>query len=416
MFIVHSDSVVKVNPGTTPNYNQSNPLLKLLNLMEKAQLAAEREYYLMGQTQYLFPYEWLSLYGPAGNDADILEPERQDNKLDFQKQNIKDFRSTDTYLIRGLVRVGDWIGPFLRISYRGGPDSKLSVAANHKLGEKIKLWVKVGNVATPSLISVPYNPVSDRYEVELWGYPNGDLQNQLDTKGRKAIDRLELQVRTDLVRGNVSAFNREGLNGKRIEDIDSNSTMHPVLPLHIELAWADFSEKIWDSQNGANYHYEFNMIVRGWENYLETGISANPHGGVGFLEYRNLMSNYGGKSQKNELGRGLNAWNLSAFSTKFHGNGYEPFFAVDYMDLHLLKPGCGIGLHRHRDNQEMFLMMDGQGFMVIGDWCKMDQRERCFEIRTLHAGHFAMLKGGNLHALMNSTDQDISLFMCGGYD
>ncbi|WP_199328015.1 cupin domain-containing protein [Cylindrospermum sp. FACHB-282] len=98
------------------------------------------------------------------------------------------------------------------------------------------------------------------------------------------------------------------------------------------------------------------------------------------------------------------------------GNSSEPFLAVDYMDLHLLNPSCGIGLHRHRDNQEIFLMMEGQGFMVVGDWCKMDQRERCFEIRNLKAGHFAMLKGGNLHALMNSTDEPISLFMFGGYD
>jgi mannose-6-phosphate isomerase-like protein (cupin superfamily) len=193
-------------------------------------------------------------------------------------------------------------------------------------------------------------------------------------------------------------------------------TMHPVLPLHIELAWADFNEKVWDSQNGANYHYEFNMILRGWDNFLGTGISPNPHGGIGFLEYRNLMSNYGRYSDRNELGRQLNSWNFSAFKTKNHGNGFEPFFAVDYMDLHILKGGCGIGLHRHRDNQEMFLMMEGQGYMVIGDWYKMPQRERCFEIRTLRSGHFAMLKGGNLHALMNATDEDISLFMCGGYD
>ena len=61
-------------------------------------------------------------------------------------------------------------------------------------------------------------------------------------------------------------------------------------------------------------------------------------------------------------------------------------------------------------------MMEGQGFMVVGDWLKMPQRERCFEIRTLRSGHFAMLKGGNLHALINATDEDISLFMCGGYD
>ena len=90
--------------------------------------------------------------------------------------------------------------------------------------------------------------------------------------------------------------------------------------------------------------------------------------------------------------------------------------AVDYMDLHILKPDCGIGLHRHRDNQEVFLMMEGRAYMVVGDWCRMPARERSFEVRTLRAGHFAMLKGGNLHGLMNATDEDIHLFMFGGYD
>ncbi len=56
------------------------------------------------------------------------------------------------------------------------------------------------------------------------------------------------------------------------------------------------------------------------------------------------------------------------------------------------------------------------GSMVVGDWAKMPSRERCFEVRTLRSGHMAMLKGGNLHALMNSTDEDASLFMFGGYD
>jgi len=416
MFIVHSDSIFKVDPNTPPEYNRGNPLLKLLNFLERAQLAAEREFYLTDQLQYLFPYQSLVFYGPQGADANILDPTQQDNKTDFQKQNVKDFYSTDTFLLRGLVTVGDWTGPFLRISYRGGPHSQLSVAAGNKLGEKIKLWVKVGDVATPMLITVPYNERSDRYEVEFWGYPGNDLRSQLDDKGRNSIDRGELQVRTDLVHGNISDFNREGLNDRLMTQVAPTNTMHPILPLHVELAWADFTEKVWDSQNGANYHYEFNMIMRGWDNFLGTGISPNPHGGIGFLEYRNLMSNYGQYTGKNELGRQLNSWNFSAFRNKNHGNGFEPFFAVDYMDLHLLNPNCGIGLHRHRDNQEVFFMMEGQGFMVVGDWCKMPERERCFEIRTLKSGHISMLKGGNLHALMNSTDEQISLFMFGGYD
>jgi len=47
--------------------------------------------------------------------------------------------------------------------------------------------------------------------------------------------------------------------------------------------------------------------------------------------------------------------------------------------------------------------------MVTGDCCKTPQRERCFELRTLQAGNFSLLKPGGLHALMNATDADIFL-------
>jgi mannose-6-phosphate isomerase-like protein (cupin superfamily) len=194
------------------------------------------------------------------------------------------------------------------------------------------------------------------------------------------------------------------------------STMHPLLPLRVELAWTDASQQFWDSQGGTNYVFEFDMIVRGWEHFLAVGTSPNPHGSIGFLEYRNLMSNYFQYADRPELGRTPQPWNFDAFGNKNHGGRYEKFFGVDYMDLHILKAGCGIGMHRHRDNQEVFLMMQGRGYMVVGDWCKMPQRERCFEIRSLKEGHFAMLKGGNLHGLMNPSDENISLFMFGGYD
>jgi mannose-6-phosphate isomerase-like protein (cupin superfamily) len=413
MQIVHSDSVFRVEPGRTPDYNINNPLLRLLGLMERTGLAAERECYLGGSVRYLFPFEFLELYGPSAPASDMFDPRVQDNKTDFQKQNVRDFRTSDCHLIRGYASIDDWTGPFLRLSYRGGPDSRLSMAANHQLGERIKLWARIGGNTTNALIPVPYVPRSDRYEIELWGYP-GDLRSRLDVKGREAFDRGELIARPDLIFGQLSDFEREALTDRYVVQVFPGHTMHPVLPLHIELAWAD--EQVWDSNNGANYQYEFNMVMRGWNHYLGVGISPSPHGGVGFLEYRNLLSNYGRYFGSGELARQLEPWNFDASGSKNHGNRREEFFAVDYMDLHLLKSSCGIGLHRHRDNQEVFLMMEGRAFMVVGDWCQSPSRERCFEIRTLHSGEFAMLKGGNLHGLMNAMDENISLFMFGGYD
>ncbi|MCC6858046.1 MAG: hypothetical protein IT158_05785 [Bryobacterales bacterium] len=412
----HVDSVFQVDPASAPDYNRGNSLVKLLGIMEKSGLAAERQSYLAYSLQYLFPLRNLELYGPAGGDFQNLNATTQDNKTDFQKQNVRDFLLGDTQLVRGWAISGNLIVPFLRVSYRGGPDSVLSEMSGHRLGQRIKLWIRVGGAEVSSPLSVPYNPLTDRYDIELWTSPVPDLRPLLDDKARDSLDRGELQVRNDLVQGALADFERGKLEEQYTVFVAPNNTMHPVLPLRIELAWADESERFWDSQNGANYVYEFNMILRGWENFLGVGTSPNPHGGVGFLEYRNLMSNYGRYAGRNELGRTPQPWNFDAFGRKDHNGRRENFLSVDYMDLHILKANCGIGLHRHRDNQEVFFMMDGRGYMVVGDWVKFPNRERCFEIRTLQAGHFAMLKGGNLHGLMNPSDENISLFMFGGYD
>jgi mannose-6-phosphate isomerase-like protein (cupin superfamily) len=415
MDIVHSDSVFRVEPGTTPNYNKGNSLVALMNILESTELACDREWYLRDHLQYLFPYEYLDLYGPQGGDANILDPTQQDNKSDFQKQNVKSFRTSSTYVVRGWVTTGEWTGPFVRLSYQAGPESPLAIVKGGLLGQSIKAWVKVGN-RPGRIFTVPYNSASARYDIELWGYNGRDLRGVLGGRSLDALARGELQAAPDLIRGTPSAFNREGLNDRDMRQVAPDSTMHPILPLLIEVAWSDMDERVWDSKGGSNYHYEFNMMLRGWDNFLGTGISPNPHGGVGFLEYRNLVSNYGRFAGSGELRRQLEPWNFNAFGSKNHNNATEPFMAVDYMDLHILKPECGIGLHRHRDNQEVFLMLEGRAYMVIGDWCKMPQRERSFEVRSLRAGHFAMLKGGNLHGLMNATDEDIQLFMFGGYD
>jgi mannose-6-phosphate isomerase-like protein (cupin superfamily) len=416
MQIVHGDAVFRVAPGASPDYNSNNPLLRVLQMVERAGLAAERENYLMGSVQYLFPFEFLELWGPAAPASDVLDPRAQDSKTDFQKQNVRDFRAGDCHLVRGYASVDGWTGPFLRLSYRGGPDSRLSSASGHKLGERIKLWARVGALATEELLEVPYVPRTDRYELELWGYPGNELRERLDAKGREALERGELVARPDLVPGQLSDFERDALAERYVVQVAPGHAMHPVLPLHVEAAWADFGERFWDSREGANYQYEFNMVLRGWNHYLGVGISPNPHGGVGFLEYRNLLSNYGRYAGSGELGRSLQSWNFDATGRKDQAIRSEAFFSVDYMDLHLLKSRCGIGLHRHRDNQEIFFMMEGRAYMVVGDWCKMPARERCFEVRTLHSGELAMLKGGNLHGLMNAMDEDISLFMFGGYD
>ena len=220
MQILHSDSVFRVPDGTAPNYNKGNSLVALMRLMEQVQLAVDREWYLRDHLQYLFPVDTLELYGPSGADADVLNPEQQDSKTDFQKQNVKSFRTSAPSLVRGWVTTGDWTGPFLRLSYQAGPDSPLWKAKGGSPGSTLKLWVKVGATATSSLLTVPYNERADRYEIELWGFP-GDLRGVLGGSSLAAVDRGELQANTQLLRGDPADFEREKLNDRYMAQVAS---------------------------------------------------------------------------------------------------------------------------------------------------------------------------------------------------
>ena len=422
MTIVSGDKVFPVKPPASIDYKPNNPLARLMKILESIELSAERENYLLNEVQYLVPYDFLELYGPSGSSWNVTDPRQQDNKEDFQKQNIHDFRCTDTWIARGWATTSTdssedgWTGPFLFLSYRGGPDSKLSQMSGHKLGNSLKLFLKVQGTSAPQLLDVPYNPLTDRYEIEIWGYSGSDLRAKLDPKGVAALDRGGIITNTALVQGAYGDFAREGLDNRDMRTVAPNHTMHPVVPLNVEVAWADKSTTWWDSKNGANYHYQFNMIYRGWDNFLKVGISEAPHGGFGFLHFRNVLSNYFDFRNSGELGREVESWMFDANGNKAPGSRYEKVLSTEYMDLHILKPECGIGIHRHRDNQEVFFLLNGVGIMVTGDWCQSSARDRCFEIRTLTAGSFSLIKPGNLHSLFNVTDEDISLLMFGGYD
>jgi mannose-6-phosphate isomerase-like protein (cupin superfamily) len=421
MTIVSGDRVFTVKPPATIDYKSNNPLARLMSLLESVDLQAEREHYLLNQVHYLLPFDFLELYGPSGDTWDVTDPAQQNNKEDFQKQNIKEFRCTDTRIARGWAttrgdsNAGDWTGPFLFLSYRGGPDSKLSNTAGHNLGASIRVFVRIGN-GTGTKFDVPYNPATDRYELEIWGYGGTDLRSKLGPKGQAAFDRGGLIGNPTFVPGNYSDFARETLDNRDMRTVASTNVMHPVLPLSVELAWADKTETWWDSKSGANYHYLFNMIYRGWDNFLQVGVSEAPHGGFGFLHFRNVLSNYFAFRGSGELGRDVEPWMFDANGQKNQALRHENSMTVDYMDLHILKPECGIGIHRHRDNSEIFFLLSGTGIMVMGDWNQFPDRERSFEIRTMTAGSFSLLKPGNLHALFNVTDEDISLLMFGGYD
>lgn len=162
---------------------------------------------------------------------------------------------------------------------------------------------------------IPYNPLTDRYEIEIWGYLGTELRTKLDARGKAAMYRGGLIVNAGIAQSNYSDFAREGLDNRDMRTVAATNIMHPVLPLNIQVAWADKTETWWDSRDGQNYHYQFNMIYRE-DSFLQVGFSESPHGGVGFLHYRNLLSNYFAFSDSGELGRDVEPWSFDANGVK----------------------------------------------------------------------------------------------------
>jgi mannose-6-phosphate isomerase-like protein (cupin superfamily) len=451
MPIVDADSQFyrAVPPGTAPDYDSDNPILRVIGLVETLEPAADREHYLADSVQHLLPFSELGLYGPSGGDWQIADPRQQDNKNDFQKQNVNSFRAADFTISRGYATAGDWTGTFVRFAYSASPLSELGRVSDGNPGASLRLYTQIGDTGSDGLILVPYQPRTRRFEVELWSFGGGAgvLRPLLGPRGQAALDAGLIQLRPDLVRGDAAAFTGPAFDGDREAAVRSGNalglfnraadhTMHPVRPLRIETAWANESATAWDSRQGQNHVHTFSMVLRGWNHYMQVGQSRNPHGGVGFLEFRNLMSNYFGiegdrraalgQEWLPELGRDLEPYNFDAgtwrpaeafaVGAKAGTTKRETFMTVDYMDLHILQPDCGIGIHRHRDNQEVFFLIDGKGLMIVGDWAERPERQRAFEVRTMVPGDLSLCKTGQLHALFNALDEPASLFMFGGYD
>jgi mannose-6-phosphate isomerase-like protein (cupin superfamily) len=402
---LHDDQLIAT---TRPDYVTTNPVLGLLALIEGVELAAGGEAYHRDTLHHLFAVEELTFFAPS--DGSTRQAAEQDDKLDFQKQNLASFTPGPVTLVRGRATAGDWSGPFLRVAVDAGDGGDQVDAGDggdqvDAGGDHLDVSLRVGERATEQL-RVPRSAVTGRYEIELWGHP-GDLGAALagDARAAAALARGELVARPDLVTGDPDAFARPGVDARFLDEITPDATVHPILPLTVEVAWA-----------GSVHRHAFAMIVRGWDHFLSVGSSPLPHGGLGTVEYRNLLSNYGRFAARPELGRTVEPWMTGADGLKPTAATPEGFFAVEYVDLHRLSGGSAIGLHRHRDNTEVFFVASGRGLVVVGDWCEHPDRARGLEVRPLTAGHLALLHGGQLHALVNLGPDDLTMLTFGGYD
>src|SRR3712207_4688543 len=86
---------IPVPPAEDPNYQDHNPVIRMMTTWAKAELAADREHYDAGSLDFLFPFKDLALYGPKPPNSAVLNPREQDDKQDFQKQNIAAFNLGD---------------------------------------------------------------------------------------------------------------------------------------------------------------------------------------------------------------------------------------------------------------------------------------------------------------------------------
>jgi mannose-6-phosphate isomerase-like protein (cupin superfamily) len=435
--IARSKLLIGQDGGRRPNYDRNNPVMRLIGKIEGFPLAADRQHYLADSIQYLFPIASLAFYGPSGGGPETADPRGQDNREDFQKQNLREVTLTGVQVARGFAAIGEaWIGSFVSIAFSPSQASPLVGGDGVCRAPHLRLHLKIGDHETTSTIVMPFDEESQLYRVELWALDAGGMPEGLGSKAQNAWGSFLLS-RPDLVKGTHNDLFGEPMHKARA-DADASGgavellnhapghTVHPIRTLRLELAFADPAQETWDSHGGRNHRLEFSMNQRGWNGFLSVGRSRNAHGGLGYLEYRNLYSNYFGHEQRRrdaagsdllpELGRDLPDWSFDAYGRRPAPDRRERFMAVDYMDLHILEPDAIIGIHRHRDNQEAFLLMEGKALMVMADWEQRDDRDRAFEIRTIRPGDLSIVKGGQMHALINSLDERALLFMFGGYD
>lgn len=71
--------------------------------------------------------------------------------------------------------------------------------------------------------------------------------------------------------------------------------------------------------------------------------------------------------------------------------GRDARAGLAFVDLVVVPPGCGIGTHTHGDDEEIYVVVDGEATMVVDG-----------SSRALGAGHVVVNRAGGTHALHNT--------------
>ena len=73
---------------------------------------------------------------------------------------------------------------------------------------------------------------------------------------------------------------------------------------------------------------------------------------------------------------------------------------VDFIDRVVVPPGSKIGFHQHGGNEEMYIVLEGNGLMNIED-----------EEVTVGKGDMILNPGGGRHGLFNNSAENIDLLV-----
>jgi mannose-6-phosphate isomerase-like protein (cupin superfamily) len=74
--------------------------------------------------------------------------------------------------------------------------------------------------------------------------------------------------------------------------------------------------------------------------------------------------------------------------------------ACNFVDYAVVPPNSSIGLHRHGENEELYLIIEGTGTMTVDD--------HIFKVKT---GDLVVNRPGGQHGLTNDSTSDIKLFV-----
>ncbi len=73
---------------------------------------------------------------------------------------------------------------------------------------------------------------------------------------------------------------------------------------------------------------------------------------------------------------------------------------VDFIDRMTIPPGSTVGYHKHGNNEEMYVVLEGQGTMTINN-----------SAHAIKKGDMALNPPGGEHGLVNDSNADIELLV-----